>query len=66
ELLVQAGIASMLKGRTRFVIAPRLSTIQIASRIFVLDNLGIVESGTPSELMEKKGAYYNLRMAQSL
>ena len=66
ELLVQAGIASMLKGRTSFVIAHRLSTIQNASRIFVIDNLGIVESGTPSELMEKKGAYYNLRMAQSL
>lgn len=64
ELLVQAGIANMLKGRTSFVIAHRLSTIQNASRIFVVDKNGIVESGTPDELMAKKGAYYNLRQAQ--
>ena len=64
ELLVQAGIASMLKGRTSFVIAHRLSTIQNADRIFVIDQGGLVESGSPQELMEKKGAYYNLRMAQ--
>ena len=64
ELLVQAGIASLLKGRTSFVIAHRLSTIQNADRIFVIDKGGIVESGSPSELMAKKGAYYNLRQAQ--
>lgn len=64
ELLVQAGIASMLKGRTSFVIAHRLSTIQNADRIFVINKGGILESGTPAELMEKKGAYYNLRQAQ--
>lgn len=66
ELLVQKGIANMLKGRTSFVIAHRLSTIQNADRIFVIDELGIKESGTPQELMDKKGAYYKLRMAQSL
>lgn len=60
ELLVQAGIASMLKGRTSFVIAHRLSTIQNADRIFVIDHGGIVESGTPEELLAKKGVYYNL------
>lgn len=64
EILVQAGIASMLKGRTSFVIAHRLSTIQNADRIFVIDKGGILECGTPAELMEKKGAYYNLRQAQ--
>ena len=64
EILVQAGIASMLKGRTSFVIAHRLSTIQNADRIFVIDKGGILESGTPAELMEKKGAYYHLRQAQ--
>ncbi|MCR4579724.1 MAG: ABC transporter ATP-binding protein/permease [Treponema sp.] len=64
ELLVQAGIASMLKGRTSFVIAHRLSTIQNADRIFVIDRGGIVESGSPAELMEKKGEYYKLRTAQ--
>ena len=64
ELLVQAGIAQMLKGRTSFVIAHRLSTIQNADRIFVIDQGGIIESGSPAELMEKKGAYYKLRQAQ--
>ncbi len=64
ELLVQAGIANLLKGRTSFVIAHRLSTIQNADRIFVIDQGGILESGTPDELMQKKGAYYNLRQAQ--
>ena len=64
ELLVQSGISNMLKGRTSFVIAHRLSTIQNADRIFVIDNKGIVESGSPSELMAKKGEYYKLRSAQ--
>ncbi len=64
ELLVQAGIAQMLKGRTSFVIAHRLSTIQNADRIFVIDQGGIVESGTPAELMAAQGAYYKLRQAQ--
>ena len=63
ELLVQSGIATMLKGRTSFVIAHRLSTIQNADRIFVVDKGGIVESGTPKELMELKGEYYNLYTA---
>ncbi|MBO4404004.1 MAG: hypothetical protein J5780_01570, partial [Treponema sp.] len=57
-------IAEMLKGRTSFVIAHRLSTIQNADRIFVIDNGGIAESGTPEELMAKKGAYWALRKAQ--
>ena len=64
ELLVQDGIPSMLKGRTSFVIAHRLSTIQNADRIFVVDKQGILESGTPAELMAKKGEYYKLRQAQ--
>ena len=54
----------MLAGRTSFVIAHRLSTIQNADRIFVINDGGIVEQGSPKELMEKKGAYYNLYMAQ--
>lgn len=64
EILVQEGIASMLKGRTSFVIAHRLSTIQNADRIFVIDKKGIMESGTPEELMNLKGEYYKLRQAQ--
>lgn len=64
EILVQKGIEALLKGRTSFVIAHRLSTIQNADRIFVINNGGIEEQGSPKELMAKKGAYYNLYMAQ--
>ncbi len=64
ELLVQQGIETLLKGRTSFVIAHRLSTIQKADRIFVIDKGGILEEGTAAELLAKKGAYYNLYMAQ--
>ncbi len=64
ERLVQKGIDALLAGRTSFVIAHRLSTIQKADRIFVIDKGGIVEQGTAKELIEKKGAYYELYMAQ--
>ena len=64
ELLVQQGIETLLKGRTSFVVAHRLSTIQKADRIFVVDKGGIMESGSPAELMAKKGEYYKLYMAQ--
>ncbi len=64
EILVQKGIEAMLKGRTSFVIAHRLSTIKNANRIFVIDKGGIIESGSHDELMEKKGAYYELYAAQ--
>lgn len=64
EILVQKGIEALLAGRTSFVIAHRLSTIQNADRIFVIDQGGILEQGSPKELMEKQGAYYKLYMAQ--
>lgn len=64
EILVQKGIEALLSGRTSFVIAHRLSTIQNADRIFVIDKGGILEQGSPAELMKQKGAYYNLYMAQ--
>ena len=64
ELLVQQGIETMLKNRTSFVVAHRLSTIQKADRIFVVDKGGIIEQGSPAELMAKKGEYYKLYMAQ--
>ncbi|MCI9176369.1 MAG: ABC transporter ATP-binding protein [Lachnospiraceae bacterium] len=64
ELLVQQGIEALLKGRTSFVIAHRLSTIQKADRIFVIDQGGILEQGSPAELMKKRGHYYQLYMAQ--
>lgn len=64
ELLVQEGIEHLLAGRTSFVIAHRLSTIQKADRIFVVDDGRIVEEGNAKELLEKKGIYYQLYMAQ--
>lgn len=64
EIMVQKGIEALLAGRTSFVIAHRLSTIQNADRIFVISDGGIKEQGTPAELLAKKGAYYNLYMAQ--
>lgn len=64
ELLVQEGIEHLLAGRTSFVIAHRLSTIQKADRIFVVDDGRIMEEGNARELMEKKGLYYQLYMAQ--
>ena len=54
----------LMKDKTCFVIAHRLSTIQNADRIFVIDEGGIKEQGSPMELLAKKGAYYNLYMAQ--
>lgn len=64
ELLVQDGIEHLLTGRTSFVIAHRLSTIQKADRIFVVDDGRIIEEGNAAQLMEKKGVYYQLYMAQ--
>ena len=64
EIFVQHGIEALLAGRTSFVIAHRLSTIQNADRIFVIDNGGIVEQGSPKELLARRGAYYELYMAQ--
>ena len=64
EQLVQQGIANLLKGRTSFIIAHRLSTIAGCDRILYIADKGIQESGTHQELMEKKGLYYQLQMAQ--
>ncbi len=64
ELLVQAGIAAMLKNRTSFIIAHRLSTIRGADRIFYVDDKRILETGNHEELMAKKGLYYRLYESQ--
>ena len=64
ERLIQNAIEHLMKGRTSFVIAHRLSTIRQADVILVVDDGKIVESGTHSELMAKKGAYYALYMRQ--
>ena len=64
EILVQRGIEELLKKRTSFVVAHRLSTIKNADRIFFIDDGGILEWGDHDSLMAKKGAYYNLYASQ--
>ncbi len=57
ERVVQDSLEKLAKGRTTFVIAHRLTTIQNAERILVLTENGIEEQGTHKELIEKRGAY---------
>ena len=65
EVLVQKGLAELLKGRTSFIIAHRLSTIRNCDMIMFIDAQGIVEQGSHDELMARKGAYYELYTAQT-
>lgn len=60
ERLVQEALERMMEGRTTFVVAHRLSTIQRADRILVLDKGKLVEEGTHAQLMERKGLYHYL------
>lgn len=64
EILLQQGLERLLKGRTSFIIAHRLSTIKNADFIMYIDKGGIREKGTHEELLERKGDYYHLYMAQ--
>jgi ATP-binding cassette subfamily B protein len=60
ERLIQASLASLMKGRTTFAIAHRLSTILAADQILVLDKGQIVEAGGHHELLAKEGLYARL------
>ena len=60
EKLVQAGMDALMKGRTTFVIAHRLSTVKNSGCIMVMEQGRIIERGTHDELIEKKGKYYQL------
>ena len=60
EALVQKGMDALMKGRTVFVIAHRLSTVRNANAIMVLDHGKIIERGTHDDLIAQKGTYYRL------
>ncbi|MDF0665030.1 MAG: ABC transporter ATP-binding protein [Nitrospira sp.] len=60
ERLVQEALQRLMEGRTTFVVAHRLSTIQSADRILVLDKGKLVEEGTHTQLMARNGLYHYL------
>ena len=60
EELVQRGMDNLMKGRTVFVIAHRLSTVRNSNAIMVLDHGNIIERGTHDDLLAQKGTYYQL------
>ena len=64
EFLIQEALGRLVKGRTTFAIAHRLSTLKNANRLLVLDHGRLAELGTHDELIEKEGIYYGLVMAQ--
>ena len=64
ERFIQLALEEVMKGRTTFVIAHRLSTVEQADCIYVIDDGQIVESGRHQELMTKAGAYAQLQNLQ--
>ena len=65
EALIQKSLNALVKDRTTFVIAHRLSTIRQATRILVIEQGSIVESGTHAELIAKEGRYHELYTYQA-
>lgn len=64
ELMIQQTFAEMMRGRTSFVVAHRLSTIREADVILVMEKGHIIEQGSHEELLDKKGFYYRLYNSQ--
>jgi ATP-binding cassette, subfamily B, bacterial HlyB/CyaB len=64
ERIIQQNLTKILKNRTTLVIAHRLSTIRHADRILVLDQGILIEQGTHTELMNKRGHYYYFNQQQ--
>ena len=65
EKLIEAGMDSLMEGRTVFVIAHRLSTVRNAQAILVLEQGEIIERGNHEQLLEEKGRYYHLYTGQA-
>lgn len=66
EKIVQSGMDRLMKGRTTFVIAHRLSTVKNSDCIMVLENGRIIERGMHDQLIEEKGRYYQLYTGNSI
>lgn len=64
EKLVQQGLSELLRGRTSFIVAHRLSTIQSCTRILYISDGKIAESGSHKELLDKRGLYWQLYTSQ--
>ena len=64
EIKIQKAFDTMMEGRTSFVVAHRLSTIEHADKILVMDKGRIVEQGTHKQLLAKQGFYYHLYNSQ--
>ncbi len=65
EQLIQASMATLLAGRTTFVIAHRLSTVRRADLILLMDDGRVVERGTHEQLMSARGAYHRMVLRQA-
>jgi ATP-binding cassette subfamily B protein len=66
EVKIQAAFQRLMKGRTSFIVAHRLSTIREADTILVMKEGHIVEQGSHEKLLEKKGFYANLYLSQEM
>jgi ATP-binding cassette subfamily B protein len=64
EKTIQEAMLRLMEGRTSFVIAHRLSTIRDADKILVINDGEIIEQGAHQELLERKGFYHDLYVAQ--
>ena len=64
EQLIQASMATLLAGRTTFVIAHRLSTVRRANLILLMEDGRVIERGTHAELMDARGSYHDMVVRQ--